>query len=131
MGDAHPRARRVSEIIGEKYLPNHNRPVRAMERVSRAFLFHEELATQDEGASLEEALEHVLWYVLRESTICFHISMFHDSSRPRHPAPRASRWFLRRGRGILDKERGKRVTYVGERKFRTIPSMHAPHQTPR
>lgn len=32
-----------------------------MERVTRAFLFHEALATQDEGASLEEALEHVLW----------------------------------------------------------------------
>lgn len=34
-----------------------------MERVTRAFVFHEELATQDEGASLEEALEHVLWCV--------------------------------------------------------------------
>lgn len=44
----------------------HNRPALScawgrMERVSRAFLFHEDLATHDEGASLEEALEHVLW----------------------------------------------------------------------
>lgn len=35
-----------------------------MERVSRAFLFHEELSTQDEEATLEEALEHVLWCAL-------------------------------------------------------------------
>lgn len=34
-----------------------------MERVSRAFLFHEALASQDEGATLEEALEHVFWWV--------------------------------------------------------------------
>ena len=34
-----------------------------MERVSRAFLFHEDLATHDEGATLEEAAEHVLWCV--------------------------------------------------------------------
>lgn len=32
-----------------------------MERISRAFLFHEDLSTQDEGANLEEALELVLW----------------------------------------------------------------------
>lgn len=41
----------------------------AMERVLRAFLFHEELATQDEGASLEEALEHVLWCVVESTRI--------------------------------------------------------------
>lgn len=33
-----------------------------MERVSRAFLFHEDLATNDEGATTDEVLEHVLWY---------------------------------------------------------------------
>jgi len=37
-----------------------------MERVSRAFLFHEGLATQDEEASLEEALEPILWSVRAE-----------------------------------------------------------------
>lgn len=45
------------------WVHHQTRRVVFMERVTRAFLFHEELATQDEGASLEEALEHVLWCV--------------------------------------------------------------------
>lgn len=32
-----------------------------MERVSRAFLFHKDLHVSDEDASVEEAVEHVLW----------------------------------------------------------------------
>ncbi|CAM9849141.1 unnamed protein product, partial [Ectocarpus fasciculatus] len=39
-----------------------------MDRIARAFLFHEDLATQDEGASLDEALEHVLWYYPAEAS---------------------------------------------------------------
>lgn len=40
-----------------------------MERVLRSFLFHEELSSHDEGATLEEALEHVLWCVLNYPAI--------------------------------------------------------------
>ncbi|CAM9915689.1 unnamed protein product, partial [Laminaria digitata] len=40
-----------------------------MERVSRAFMFHEDLATQDEGATLEEAAEHVLWHYPAEASL--------------------------------------------------------------
>ncbi|CAM9840036.1 unnamed protein product [Ectocarpus sp. 6 AP-2014] len=39
-----------------------------MERIARAFLFHEGLATKDEGATLDEALEHVLWYYPAEAS---------------------------------------------------------------
>lgn len=54
-----------------------------MERVWRAFLFCEELATKDEEASLEEALEHVLWCVHREAR------QLRKFSRPRFVEPPA------------------------------------------
>lgn len=34
-----------------------------MERVVRAFLFDETFSVEDEGATLEESLENVLWCV--------------------------------------------------------------------
>ncbi|CAN0127253.1 unnamed protein product, partial [Discosporangium mesarthrocarpum] len=39
-----------------------------MERLTRAFIFHEELATADESASAEEVLEQVLWYYPQTET---------------------------------------------------------------
>ena len=58
----------------------------AMERVSRAFLFHEDLATQDEDASLEEALDHVLWYVRCGARyVALDVPRFRGAAPPGHP----------------------------------------------
>lgn len=58
-------AARAPSVAGEVARPD-------MERIARAFLFHEDLATQDEGATLDEALEHVLWCAKAKDVVFKH-----------------------------------------------------------